>query len=82
MTREDEVWWWKFQIQSIAKFVKCEIVECDKRFQLWMSIAFDLKRIWHGDLYKKVFTLMSSWMTCKELRKFSLKILNCRGSKW
>ena len=53
MTREDEVWWWKFPIHNIVKIAKCEIVEYDKMFQLWMSIAFDLKRIWHGDLYKK-----------------------------
>jgi hypothetical protein len=53
MTREDEVWWWNLEIQRIANFVKCEIVDYDKMFQVWMSIAFDLKRIWHGGLYKK-----------------------------
>ena len=53
MTREGEVWWWNFKKSKNSKNVQNEIVAFDKKFQLWMSIVFDLKRIWHGDLYKK-----------------------------
>jgi hypothetical protein len=53
LTREDERWWWNCLIQRFAKIDKCENVPLNKKLQLWMSIAFDLERIWHGDLYKK-----------------------------
>ena len=43
----------EFSNSKICKNSKCENVPLNKKCQLWMSIAFDLKRIWHGDLYKK-----------------------------
>jgi hypothetical protein len=39
-TRDNHGWWWKFKNQREAKFVKCEIVPHNKKFQLWMSIEF------------------------------------------
>ena len=53
MTIGEGVWWWNFRIQRIAKIDKCEIVELNKKLQVWMSIAIDQEIIWHGDLYKK-----------------------------
>jgi hypothetical protein len=53
LTRDDERWWWKSLIQRFAKIDKWEIVTYVKKLQLWLSIANDQERIWHGDLYKK-----------------------------